>query len=228
MKDLKLVLLFFSFSMASFLVYLSLNLFYFLVAITLTIMMFVVGTISHIHWLFPVYVAAAVPLFFWGLRVVFLKRRLALNVDFTRFLVRMEDGSGMVDGAGSEKVKLPQDLKKLLKEIKDNLKKGGVKFISTKLAIALAASRIEGHEPTMGEEQLRWWQGYSARIALFEVLAFSILFLPFGLISFLFTLGMDSTVTQLIYVMGFFFAWFLHSGIVTPIAGLIMQRKIKD
>ncbi|HLP59612.1 MAG TPA: hypothetical protein VK186_12310 [Candidatus Deferrimicrobium sp.] len=227
MKDLKMVLLFFSFSMASFLVYLSLNLFYFFAIIAATILVFVMGYTSHIQWLFTVYIAAAVPLIFWGLRVLFLRRRLALNVDFTRFLVRLDEGSIMT-GTKSVKEELPQDLKKLLKEIKGKIKKGGVKYISVKLAIALTAAHIVGQEPSLEEKQLRRWKRHSVRISLLEALALLILFIPFGLISLLFTQGMGGMITLLIYVMGFFFAWFLHSGIVTPIAGLIMQEKIKD
>jgi hypothetical protein len=53
-----------------------------------------------------------------------------------------------------------------------------------------------------------------------------VLFIPFGLISFIFTLGMDSQIMQLIYGMGFFFAWFLHASIVMPIVGLVLQNKM--
>ncbi len=226
MKDLKIVLLFFSFSMGSFLVYLLSNLLYFFAVIAVTIMVFVLGYISRIQWLFPVYFVVSVVLVFWGLRTFFFKRRLGLNMDFTRFLVHLEDSSGVAESTAPAKIELPQDVGNMLKKLKDNLKQGGIKRIPVKLSIALLAARICGQEPPSGAEQLRLWKGHSVRLSLLEALAFVVLFIPFGLISFLFTLGMDSTITQLIYGMGFFFAWFLHASIVMPIAGLILQRKM--
>ena len=245
MKDIKKVLLFFSFSMASFLVYLSLNLFYFFAIIGVTISIFVMGYMSQVQWLFPAYLVVALPLIFWGFQVFFLKKRLALNVDYIRFLDRLEkvgsDGI-MSNSTDSAKVELPQDLKKLFKEIKAKVKKEGIKYISPKLAIALAAVHI-GEQQTQPMQQaqqtqpmqpqlsvesynaetIRRWKYDSLRLFLLEILAFLILFIPFGLISLIFTMGLDNMVKQLIYVMGFFFAWFLHSSIVTPIAGLILQ-----
>lgn len=226
MKDLKIVLLFFSFSMGSFLVYLLANLLYFFAVIAVTIMVFVLGYISHVRWLFPVCFAALVVLVFWGLRTVFFKRRLGLNLDFARFLVRLGDSGGVAENMAPAKTELPQNVGKIVKEIKVNLKQGGIKCIPVKLSIALAAARICGQEPPSGVEQLRRWRGDSARLSLLEGLAFVVLFIPFGLVSLLFTLGMDNTITQLIYGMGFFFAWFLHASIVMPIAGLILQRKM--
>lgn len=226
MKDLKIVLLYFSFSMGSFLVYLLTNLLYFFAVIAVTVMVFVLGYISHIRWLFPVYFAVAVFLVFWGLRTFFFKRRLALNMDFGRFLVRMGDSGGVAESTNPAKIELPQDLGNMLKEIKGNLKQGGIKCIPVKLLIALLTARICGQEPVSGGEQLHLWKGYSARLSLLEMLGFVILFIPFGLISFVFTLGMDSAITQLIFGMGFFFAWFLHASIVMPIVGLILQRKM--
>lgn len=226
MKDLKIVLLYFSFSMGSFLVYLLTNLLYFFAVIAVTVMVFVLGYISHIRWLFPVYLAVAVFLVFWGLRTVFFKRRLALNMDFARFLTRLGDSGGVAESMTAAKIELPGDLGNMVKEIKGNLKQGGMKFIPVKLLIALLAARISGHEPASGGEQLRLWKGYCVRLSLVEVLAFVVLFIPFALISIVFTLGMDSTITQLIFGMGFFFAWFLHASIVMPIVGLVLQRKM--
>ncbi|MCU0286607.1 MAG: hypothetical protein MUF15_09425, partial [Acidobacteria bacterium] len=225
-----------SFSMGSFLVYLALNLFYFFILISLSIMMFVLGYISNIQWLFMVFVVVIIPLFFWLLRVVFLKKRLALNIDFNHFLLRLEKNEHEVDNGNLDKLEFPGDLKKLFKEIKSSLKKNGIKCIPTKLVTVLAAAHIGEHGKTKDleeKEQLSYgehcqrWQRDAIRLSLLEALAFIILFIPFGLISFLFTLGMSSSIMQLIYAMGFLFAWFLHAGIITPIVGLIMQGKIK-
>jgi hypothetical protein len=228
MKDLKIVLLYFSFSMGSFLAYLLVNLLFFFAVIAVTIMMFVLGYISHLSWLFPVYLAASVVLVFWGLRKFFFKRRLGLNMDFTRFLVHMAHlgDDGAAESTIPAKMEFPQDLGNIVKEVKDSLIGHGIKCIPNKLLIALTAARICDQQPTSETAQLDLWKGFSSRLSLLEIVGFVVLFIPFGLISFIFTLGMDSTITQLIYGMGFFFAWFLHASIVMPIVGLILQRKM--
>jgi len=231
MTDLKTVLLFFSFSMGPFLLHLMFNLFYFLLIIAITIAAFFISYTSNNHQVFVAYLVVIILLSFLIRRTIFLKWDLGLNIHFIRFLHRLEGHESEIEEAGSDstRVNLPQNPGETLKKIKENLKKSGIYRIPFKLLTALAAPYINGQElfkESSHPDSILRLKRYALRLTLMEALAFLLLLIPFGLISFLFTIGVESAVKVLIYVLGFFFAWFLHSAIVLPISGLILQKRI--
>ncbi len=230
MTDIKTVLLFFSYSMGPFLLHLMFNLFYFLLIIAITIVVFLFSYTSNNHQVFVVYFVGIIFLSLLIRRTIFLKWHLGLNIHFLRFLTRLEGSKGQMEGAGSDstRVSLPQNPREKLKKIKENLKKSGINRLPFKLLIALAAPHINGPElpkKSFVPDSIHRLKRHALRLTLIEALAFLLLLIPFGLISFLFTIGMGSAIKVLIYVLGFFFALFLHSAIVLPITGLILQKR---
>ena len=233
MTDLKTVLLFFSYSMGPFLLHLMFNLFYFLLIIAITIAVFFISYTSNNHPVFVVYLAGIIFLSLLIRRTIFLKWDLGLKIHFIRFLARLESSESQTEKAGSDstRVNLPRNPGETLKKIKVNLKKRGIHRLPFKLLTALAAPHINGQELSKKSSHpgsILRLKRYALRLTLMEVLAFLLLLIPFGLISFLFTIGVESAVKSLIYVLGFFFAWFLHSAILLPISGLILQRRIVE
>lgn len=232
MTDLKAVLLFFSVSMGPFLVHLLFNLFYFMLLNAAAVVAFFLVYPSDNYQLFPICLVALVLFSLLVRRVLFLKWHLGLNIHFVRFLSRMKESGDDVDMAGAPKVSLPRKPGKLLKKVRKALKAGGIERVSVKLSTVLAASHLEGFEPLPIEsprlQSIRRLRVHVLRLTFVEALAFLFLLIPFGLMSFLFTMGMENTVRELIYSLGFFFAWFLHCAIVLPITGLILQKRALD
>lgn len=232
MMDIKVVLLFFSVSMGPFLLHLIFNLFYFLLLNAAAVAAFFMVYPSDNAWMFPIFLVVMALFSLLVRRVLFLKWHLGLNIHFIRFLSRVKEDGSEPEAVGSQKVNLPRNPGKLLKRIRKELKKGGMARVSAKLSTVLAAAHLAGLEPlpieTSRLESIRRLRVHVLRLTFIEVLAFSILLVPFGLISFIFTMGMDGTVMELIFAVGFFFAWFLHCAIVLPVTSLILQKKAMD
>ena len=232
MMDIKVVLLFFSVSMGPFLLHLVFNLFYFLLLNAAAVAAFFILYPSDNAWMFPIFLVVTALFSLLVRRSLFLKWHLGINIHFIHFLSRVKEGGSELETAGSPKVNLPRKPGKLLKEIKKELKKGGMARVSTKLSTVIAAAHLAGLEPlpigTARFESIRRLSGHVLRLTFIEAMAFSILLVPFGLISFVFSIGMDGTVTELICAVGFFFAWFLHCAVVLPVTSLILQKKALD
>lgn len=230
MTDLNTVLLFFSYSMRPFLLLLMFNLFYFLVVIAATIVVFFVTYTSNNHRLFVVYLAVIIPLVYFIRSAIFLKWHLRLNIHFIHFLASLKRNDADIKAFGSKKVNLPQNLGKTLKKIKKNLKKSGINYISIDLLTTFTALNIAGKKPFATEsslqESIHPLKRCTFRFIFIKGFVFLVLFIPFCLISFFFTMGMGPAIKELIYILGFFFAWFLHSAIVLPISGLILQKRV--
>lgn len=234
MTDMKAVLLFLSYSMGPFLLYLFLNLFYFLVFIGITVPVFFISYTSENHWLFGVYLVVVIVLSVLIRRVVFFKRRLGLNAHFFRFLDCLKSSGGdpgKLKKAMQGKVSIPYNLKKILEQEKEDIQESGMKWVPGKLLLVFGAAHIGGYdfpEEIYDREPLEDLKRQALRLAWMEVALFLFLLIPFVLLSFLFTVGMESAVKELIYTLGFFFAWFLHSSLVIPISSLILQKRMLE
>ena len=234
MTDMKTVLLFLSYSMGPFLLYLFLNLFYFLVIIGVTVPVFFIGYTSGNYWLFGVYLVVVIVLSVLIRRLIFFKRRLGLNAYFFRFLDRLEssgDDPGKLKKAMEGKVGIPYNLKKILEQEKEDIQESGMKWVPGKLLLVFGAAHIGGYdfpEKIYDRGPLEDLKQQALRLAWLEAALFLFLLIPFVLISFLFTVGMESAVKDLIYTLGFFFAWFLHSSLVVPISSLILQKRMLE
>ena len=226
MTDLRSVLLFLSYSMGPFMLLLLFNLFYFLVVITVTVGMFYFAFTSGNSQVFLIYLSAVVVINFALSRVVFLKWRAGLNVHFIHFLSRLEKGGAGDLKAAPKKVNLPASLRQTFREIRENLKTKGVAHISYRLLIVLTADYVTGKKAFPADVYaFRRLRRQGLRLYLYELIGFFVLLVPFAVISFFLTMGMASAVKVLVYALGFFFAWFLHAGLVRPIVSLILQRR---
>lgn len=204
--------------MGPFLVHLLLDLVYFLMLNTVTIVFFFILHLSGNYRLFPLFLAGVILISFFIRGRLLLKWNLGLNIHFVDFLSN-------ADNMASSGLKFPGKVRSVLREIRTNLKEEGFGLVSGRLAVVLAALRLSGKTSLPGVNEIRGLISEDRKLLWIDGLFFSFLLIPFGLISFVFTIGMESAVQELIYVVGFFFAWFLHSGIVRPITFLILQAR---
>ena len=214
-KDLRPVLLFLSVSMGPFLVHLLFNLIYFLLLNTVTVIFFFIIYSSGNYRLFPLFLVIVFIISFFIRGRLLMKWHLGLNIQFVDFL-------GGEDPVGKG-IKFPHKVRSALKEIKTNLKEEGFGLISGRLKTVLTALRLSGKSSLPDVEGIRDLVSYDRRLLWVDTLFFIFLLFPFGLISFVFTIGMENAVQELIFVVGFFFAWFLQSAIVRPITCLVLQ-----
>lgn len=182
-----------------------------------TIAVFFIVYSSGNYFLFPVYLGAVVLMGFFVRRRLFLKWNLGFNIHFIHFLSEVEVVLG--------KLEFPRKPGSVLREIRLDLKREGFGRVSRRLVVVLAALHLAGKGLQPGVGVVRGLVSEVWRLMLIDGMVFSFLLIPFGLISFVFTMGMESAVRELIYAVGFFFAWFLHSGIVQPVTGLILQKR---
>ena len=68
-------------------------------------------------------------------------------------------------------------------------------------------------------------EGFLTSIILLLVL-FVVLLIPFGALSFLFTLRFEFPIQFLVFFLGFVFTYFINSAIVDPIFYLIIQKRV--
>ncbi|MCP5107001.1 MAG: hypothetical protein GY950_26690 [bacterium] len=224
MKNMQAALLFLSYSMGPFALQLVINLFYFLVIIAVTVPVFFWGYTSGNDWVFLVFLGMVIPLGLLLRRYILFKRHLGLNVHFIRFFTHLEKNDGSLEGFAPGKVALPHDPRETRRSVRENLRKSGIWHISMKLSLAFTAADIAQFQPMPEGEAIKRLKRESMRLTFLEVVCFLVLFIPFVLISFLFTLSVSGPVKLLIFVLGFFFTWFLQAGIVLPISGLMLQR----
>jgi hypothetical protein len=215
--------------MGPFMLLLLFNLFYFLVVIAVTVAVFYFAYTSGNPRVFLIYLAAVIALNFFLTRAAFLKWRLGLNVHFIRFLSRLEKEGDSVVGVGPAKVNLPASLRETFKEIREKLRKIGVEHVSFRILIVVAAAYVTGGGVLPADlPAFRRLRQAAFRLYLLEVLGFLVLLAPFVLISFFLTMGMAVAVKGLVYALGFFFAWFLHAGLVRPIISLTLQKRARQ
>jgi hypothetical protein len=151
-----------------------------------------------------------------------------MNVMFLYFL-------DMDVGAGKDflQVKLPGagDLANIVKKARGELRKAGVKVILNKLLLAVSGVRLKNEKGSVSREiDVNVRLSFIYKYVLLQFFIFFILMIPFGAISFFFTMGMGVTlagpVRYLIYLLGFLFVYFLNAVIVEPIVCLLVQRRV--
>ncbi|MCP4156971.1 MAG: hypothetical protein GY757_55175 [bacterium] len=229
MTDVKTVLMFISFKMQPFFVQMAANFLYFFLVLAITVPVFFF-TYEEPR-LFGIYLTAIIVPVWLIRRVLFFKRQLILNIEFLRFLERFNEKENIIepDENNSGKTKLPKNVKGILKGVKEELKKSGVRRISQKLASVYTCALICGQDlppETSRLESVNNVRSKSVTLSLMEGVIFLMLLIPFGGISLLFTLGVSWAIKLLIFIVGFIFAWFLHSAIVLPIGFLVLQKNV--
>jgi hypothetical protein len=231
MSALNRILVFISYALRPFFINFLANLVYFFLVTAVTIAAF-----------FLFFHTLRKPIFFWlylgvlivvnykGRSLLFFKQQLRMNVMFLYFL---DMDVGMDAGRDFLRVKLPGagDLAGIVKKAKGELKKAGVRVILNKLLLAVSGVRIKNEKGSAGREiDVNVRLSFIYKYVLLQFVVFFILMIPFGVISFFFTMGMGVTVAgpvkYLIYLLGFFFVYFLNAVIVEPVVCLLVQRKV--
>lgn len=187
---------------------------------------FVVGPIPILLFL------TAAMLFYFLMRSKFIfKQKWMLFLGFSRYLANNQDT--LPDGRAEKRFSTLLALKDIrirLREVKLELNKSGQKWVSEDIALALAVglsgsliqqmekSHVSPH--TLTRDSIRYF--------VVKFLIFISCLIPFAIISFLFTIGIQPGLTYLVYALGFLFAYFLYVAIFDPIVSLFIHRKISQ
>jgi hypothetical protein len=230
MSDLNRILVFISYALRLFFInFLATLVYFFLVtAITITAFFLFFHTLRKpiFFWL---YLVVLIVVNYKSRNFIFFKLQLRMNVMFLYFL---DIEVGMNTGKNFLQVKLPGagDLADIVKKVKGELKKAGVNIILHKLLLAASAVHLKNDKGNVSRKMdVNVRLSFVYKYILLQFFVFFILMIPFGAISFFFTMGMGVTVADpvkyLIYLLGFFFVYFLNAAIVEPIVCLLVQRK---
>lgn len=225
MEDIKEILMFIGYSFQRFFIHVLYHFAYlFLVtAVTIAVFFLSYSTFEN-HYFFMVYLFILLVLNYKAGNFLYYKSQLRLNLGYIDFLQLAEDKK---QDYLQMNIQLPANPGGKIKTVKENLKKGGAGFIPGKLLLAIAAIQIK-NEGTITETKVPGSREYTVKILFFQFCAFFILLIPFGLISFFFTMGQAAGVKYLVYLLGFFFVYFLNAAILEPIACLMIQKKIYE
>ena len=120
-----------------------------------------------------------------------------------------------------------QSLKDFIKETKHRLQPLGSGIFSGSLAKIYSVLLLVLNEkgaPT--EEKVRTSRQWIVRSFLGQIFVSMILLLPFALVSFLLTVGIDFQLRLVIFIVGLWFVWFLYMALVNPIFRLLLVDKI--
>lgn len=148
-----------------------------------------------------------------------LKRQCQMNARYWDFL-----DTGEVNGDGKK-----YDWNVILPQTYGQLKKKGMVLYIKKVVAALSAAvarRMQVGRFIRGNHRVI--RDIIIRNNLMEAVFFILLLVPFTGISFFLTAGLPGSVQILIYVVGFMFVYFLHSGVFDPVFYLLVQQKMAE
>lgn len=224
-----------------------------LVFISFSFQPFFMNLIVHFGYLFLV-TALAIPVFFIGFKTagnhniyyLFLVLLTALNFKIRRSLVTRNqlrlDAHYIYWSYHKERNnpfpppfqgKLPPRPAKTAAAIREDLKKEGARMVSTKLVMAIAAAELNRKKQDGGGETAKSYTGkwdllkaIPAPYRFIQAGFFLIMLLFVTLIAYLLTLGFNPALRLLIFPLGFFVVYFLNAGIIDPMVGLLIQKKV--
>jgi hypothetical protein len=217
MEDIKEILVFISFSFGRFFINMASHLGLLFLTLALTLPVYFIGYKSFgTHSFFAGYLVFIGVLHYMIRKFLFFRHQLILNVWYVRFL----GNRGVVPDTT-----VPLDLRETLSKVRSSLKKTGHHFLPAKLLVAITAPIATGKSqwtPTVLKQGKKIMLTYLC----IQWVAVIVMWVPFGLISFLFTMGLSAHLQFLIYLLGFFFAYFLNTAILDPFIALLVQKRI--
>jgi hypothetical protein len=222
MNDIKEILVFISFSFKRFFINLASWLGYLFIVVTLTTAVFFIGYKSFkSHYFFYGYLVVLVLVTLKLRSFLFYRHQLPLNVHYVRFLADRD--AYIREGAAAG---VPPGLRQIAGELRKTIKKKGIRFMSKKIVAALTALQAEGNEEFSPENmgKLRYT---AVTLFMLRLAILLMMWLPFALLSFLFTSQSSASVQFLIYLLGLFFVWFLDAAFLDPIIALLVQKRVK-
>lgn len=222
MDELKVVLMFIGFALHGIIIYMAINFAYFFVAIAVTVAVFLLGLkLTGGYGVFIVYMVIFAIINYKLRSKMVYKNQLWLDLCFLHFLDKNQDFIKQNPGP---------EAAAFYASIKSNLAGLRAWFISPLLTSAFVSSQLklkssDSIQEAVTAEQWKTMKRIRLSFLGYELVLFLIIFLPFGLISFLYTIGISFPFQVLIYLLGFFFTYFLYSVIVQPILGLLILLR---
>ncbi len=204
--DIKEILIFTGYSFRVFIINMVIHFFYIFLVTAVTVVMFFLDVKTiHNHIIFILYLLVLAGINYKVRSMLIMKNHLHLNLMFLHYL----DGNKNRDFL---QVKVPGNT-------------SGIKRIKMfpNLSAARAAVQLKGVEnPNPARNDI-----YIAITFLFlQAGIFLVLFIPFGVISFLYTIGMPVVIRFFTFLLGFFFVYFLDVSILSPIVSMMMTKRI--
>lgn len=225
-SDLKPILLFYSISLKRYIVYLFHNLLFFIMMLALTIPCFFMLTrMMNDNRYYIIFLACLIPSARWFRKRLMRRRLLEFNIRFIHFLEHQEaiaETPGLEDVPGQPRPVSVPDVRKEFLSARQQLQALGLNILPYHSLLTAASIRFADREIFPDKS---FWNTLHYSVLFMETALFLLISLPFTGIAFLFTAGMNWTVTLLILSIGFFFSWFLYAALAEPLLCLFMQKK---
>jgi hypothetical protein len=213
MEELKEILVFIGFVLWEFIIGVMASMAYIFIVIVVTMTVFFLAFgILESPYPFLLYLVLLAVVNRKIRKIFFFKRRLQLNLMYLYYL------------EGDRDFSRPAKLPGLTENVHMSSRQPGLKFIPVTVIAAAAALRIKTGQTVEPPTDM----GPYYRLLLLQALVFVVIAIPFGLISFLFSVHMSvgGALAYLIYLLGFFFAYFLNTALAEPIISLLAQKRM--
>lgn len=242
MKEIKELMTFISFSFQTYIMNLLVHFAYLFIVTAVTVPVFFIGyNVFHNHYLYYAFLFLLVIGNFFIRRFLVRRNQLYLNAQYIDYLYHHERGNSGDRGNSfppHDTSSFPPNApnaREITGTVRSILSKQGVRMVSLKLILALAAMEINNREnrekenpATPSIDQVQWshLKTIPRAYQFFQLGIFLALLIPFMLISFLITMGTPLALRWLIFPLGFFVVYFLNAGIVDPLIGLMVQKRV--
>ncbi|MGE5340592.1 MAG: hypothetical protein ACM3SY_03840 [Candidatus Omnitrophota bacterium] len=215
-QDLKEIFIFIGFALRGFFKNFTVNLFFIFLEILITTPVFFLSfRIWKNPWIFFVYLVVLMGFNYRIRPRVLYRNQLELNLMALHFVDRDPDFL---------RVRLPDGarLQTVAQQVASELKP--LAFRPRTLAMARIALKLKGKEDR--PEAVRRQAAVAVHLLFLEALVFVLLYIPFGLISFGYTVGIGGGIRFFIFLLGSFFVYFLDTAIIHPIVSVMVTTRL--
>jgi len=219
-QDVQEILIFIGFGIKVFLMNLLSHFFYIFITIGVTIgLFFLCIQVFHGFTAFWIFLALLAWINYFIRSQLIYKNQLRMNLMFLRYHDKEADFL---------KTGVEVNYKEIYEDVKKQMQDANILYLPRALAVALVAYRIDTIK--RGGTALNDFKPYIRLTQYYLMLQgglFMVMYIPFGLISFLYTFGLHSGIRLFVFLLGFFFVYFLNAAIVSPVICLLVVRGIK-
>jgi len=219
-KDLKIILVFFSSSLKDLFSRMFFYFLYFLFILGSTLfVLFYHYKHSFPSWVFYIYFGIVIIINTGVKRIYFKKYQFSHNLNLLKFL------DCKTESQIDEKT---PDVIKMINKTRTDYNRTGDKLLSKRTLLSITLFSRLLNRNRIGSTELNRIKA-DVRVSFFlGYLFLLILAVPYIGISFIFTIGLDNSIRFFILIIGFMFVYFLYLIIIEPILYLYIQKKVID
>jgi hypothetical protein len=162
-------------------------------------------------------------------RKIFLKRQFGLNLMFVKFLENIDRFNSELTDTSYLKAKAGDNWRSVLKKTRERLAMGKFRLISKRIIMAVACIEQEfSKKKLLKTKKINLIAEGTKKYFFLGLLIYGFLIIPFAIIAFFFTSGLDLAVKMLVLLVGYLFVCFLGFTIVEPLINLLIVKKVLE